>query len=98
VPTQEKQSLLGMVFDSAIFPQQNRGNETRLTAMIRSEAPNPVEVALSALEEHQKIKKVPIYTSHFLAKEAIAQFEVGCTYPHGISVDACIKRAMQSST
>ena len=97
VPSQEKQSLLGVVFDSSIFPQQSSRGETRLTAMIRSEEPEPLRAALSALNAHLGIKDAPIYSSAFLAQNAIPQFEVGCTYPDGISVDACVLRGLRVS-
>jgi oxygen-dependent protoporphyrinogen oxidase len=92
VPTQEKQSLLGVVFDSSIFPQQNSCGETRLTAMIRAEESEPLSAALGALHAHLGIKAQPIYSSVYFAKNAIPQFEVGCTYSEGISVDACVLR------
>lgn len=93
VPTQENESLLGVIFDSAIFPQQNRASETRLTAMLRPEEKEPFQAALNALERHLGIKAKPVHTSTFLAKNAIPQFEVGCTYTDGVSVDACIQKA-----
>ncbi|MBX7067538.1 MAG: protoporphyrinogen oxidase [Parachlamydiales bacterium] len=93
VPTQEKESLLGVIFDSAIFPQQNRTSETRLTAMVRPEEKEPLKAALNALERHLGINAQPVHTSTFLAKNAIPQFEVGCTYTDGVSVDACIQKA-----
>lgn len=97
VPTQEKESLLGVLFDSAIFPAQNLPHETRLTAMVRAEEPKPLEAALSALERHLQIQTPPVYTSVFRAEQAIPQFEVGCTYPYGLSVDACIQRGFEIS-
>jgi oxygen-dependent protoporphyrinogen oxidase len=97
VPTQENESLLGVIFDSAIFPEQNHSRETRLTAMVRSEEKEPLQAALSALERHLGVKAWPDHSSVFLAKNAIPQFEVGCTYSEGISVDACVKRGMMKA-
>lgn len=94
VPTQEKESLLGVIFDSAIFPSQNHSRETRLTAMVRYEEKEPLQAVLPALERHLGIKASPDHSSVFLAKNAIPQFEVGCTYSEGISVDACVERGM----
>ncbi|MGB7978803.1 MAG: protoporphyrinogen oxidase [Chlamydiales bacterium] len=94
VPTQEKEGLLGVIFDSAIFPQQNRSGETRLTAMIRGEESEPLPTALSALKRHLGVVAEPLFASTFLAKEAIPQFEVGCI-ARGVSVDACIQRGME---
>ncbi len=95
VPTQEKESVLGVVFDSAIFPEQNRGQETRLTAMVRAETERPLEAALSALERHLGLCHKPVYVSAFFAQNAIPQMEVGCGYTEGLSVDACIQRGMR---
>ena len=92
VPTREKQPLLGMIFDSAIFPKQSVQRETRLTAMVRPEETEPVAAALMAAERHLGITAAPLFTSAYLAKEAIPQFPVGCSYTDGISVDACIRR------
>ena len=92
VPTKEKETLLGTLFDSTIFPQQNVAGETRLTAMLREEEANPLEAALDALRRHLKILAKPIFSSVFLAKNAIPQFEVGYGYTEGISVDACVER------
>jgi oxygen-dependent protoporphyrinogen oxidase len=97
IPSQEKESVLGVVFDSVIFPEQNRGNETRLTAMIREEEREPLKAALSALRRHLRIEEEPIFSSCFLAKEAIAQMEVGCGFTGNISVEGCIQRAMSLS-
>ncbi len=90
VPSKEKEGLLGCVFDSAIFPEPKK--ETRLTAMVRSECESPLETALDALSRHLKIRTQPVYTSAFLAKHAIPQFEVGCKFSEGVSVDACVQR------
>lgn len=92
IPTQEKESLLGMIFDSSIFPEQNKGT-TCLTAMVRAEEKEPLLATLSALNRHLGISAPPIYSSAFFAKEAIPQFEVGCTWPFGVSVEAAIQRA-----
>ncbi len=92
IPTQENQSLLGVIFDSSIFPEQNIGKETRLTAMVRAEETKPLEITLSALRTHLGVNGTPIYSSTFFAKDAIPQFEVGSLYREGISVDACVQR------
>jgi oxygen-dependent protoporphyrinogen oxidase len=73
VPSQEKESLLGMIFDSSIFPAPY----TILTAMVRAEAPDPVGVALDAASRHLGIEQKPLSQSLFCGKEAIPQFEVG---------------------
>lgn len=74
VPSQEKESLLGMVWDSAVFPQQNASEETRVTAMMRE---GSVESALDAMKRHLGISAFPIFTFTYLAQGAIPQFYVG---------------------
>lgn len=74
VPTQEGENLLGMVWDSAVFPQQSVSRETRVTAMMRQ---GSVEAACDAMKRHLKVDAQPIFTSVHLAKAAIPQFNVG---------------------
>jgi len=74
VPTQEKENLLGMVWDSAIFPCQGKPNETRVTAMLRW---GGVEEAKSAMERHLGVSAQPIYSFAHFAERAIPQFHVG---------------------
>jgi len=95
VPSQEKESVLGMIWDSAIFPQQNQGNETRLTAMVREEEKEPLQAALRALALHLGIKAQLSHSSLFYAQNAIPQFEVGGPFSEGISVEDCIRRSFQ---
>lgn len=87
VPTQERQDVLGVVFDSAVFPQQNRtGSETRLTAMLGG-AHHPQVAALSqeklaalareAVARHLHIGKEPDAWYIHIAKAAIPQYMVG---------------------
>jgi oxygen-dependent protoporphyrinogen oxidase len=92
VPTQEKENVLGVVFDSSIFPQQNSCGETRLTAMLRAQ--EPLQATLRALERHLGITAQPIFSSSYLAQEAIPQLEVGCNYFGGISLEACITKVL----
>ena len=81
VPSQEKEPLLGMIWDSSIFPV--RRNETRLTAMVRhskdkaGDETGAREVALQSLKRHLKIETIPDIIEARLAYEAIPQFEVG---------------------
>lgn len=79
VPTQEKEPLLGAIWDSSVFPQQNRKNEVRLTAMVRDfgDAVWAMEAALVSLKRHLGLKPDPLYTEPHYALNAIPQFEVG---------------------
>ena len=77
IPSQEKQSLLGMIWDSSVFPQQNKGRETRLTAMVRFEEPDPIRAALQGGAFHLGIREEPSSFFLFQAQEAIPQYLVG---------------------
>lgn len=87
IPSQEKESILGCVWDSCIFPQHNQhAEETRLTVMMGGTrypeiAHYPLEkcisIALSALEKHLGIQEFPQTVYVKIAKQAIPQYEVG---------------------
>ena len=79
VPSQEKELILGTVFDSSAFPAQNQALKTRLTVMIGG---NHTDLELKALAkravaEHLGIKTEPIVIEAFTAKQAIPQYPVG---------------------
>ncbi len=77
VPSQEKESLLGMVWDSSIFPRD--GDQTILTAMIRPNGDRSwaESQALKALQRHLGCETVPNFIDAHLMKEAIPQLVVG---------------------
>ncbi|MES2345179.1 MAG: protoporphyrinogen oxidase [Chlamydiota bacterium] len=59
VPTFQKQEILGVIFDSCIFPQQNGHREqTRLTVLMRKNV-RSIEIAQEVLKKHLNITKVP---------------------------------------
>lgn len=109
IPTREKEALLGMVWDSSIFPELNQG--TVLTALIRPETEDPIAAALDAIRRHLRIDAIPETRSYF-ASNAIPQFEVGYwqkiaqfeerhqslillgNYFQSPSVDTCIHRSL----
>jgi protoporphyrinogen oxidase len=66
-----------MIWDSSVFPHQNGGNETRLTAMVREEEKDPIQAAKACVSAHLGIQKEPLFTCLTHALEAIPQFEVG---------------------
>ena len=70
----EKEKVMGVVFDSVIFPQQNRGSETRLTVMLRS---GGIDAALEGLERHLGINETPKEIHYKEWKNAIPQYGVG---------------------
>lgn len=87
VPSKEREKILGVIFDSSIFPQQNQlALETRLTVMMGG-AHHPdlhlvsreeqIEEALIGVNKHLGISEKPIYTSIKEYAQAIPQFTVG---------------------
>ncbi|CUI17662.1 putative protoporphyrinogen oxidase [Candidatus Protochlamydia naegleriophila] len=87
IPSQEKEAILGCVFDSCVFPQQNAcEEETRLTVMIGGTRYPEVEtysekrgkeIALEAMQNHLGIDAEPDVAYVRLARQAIPQYEVG---------------------
>lgn len=77
VPSNQQESVLGMVWDSAIFKKNE--TQTILTVMVRNRGDRAwVEsVAVDALRNHLGCFERPIFLQAHLAKEAIPQFEVG---------------------
>lgn len=77
VPTRENKSILGAVFDSQIFPEQNSyQGQTRLTMMVK-EGCDPEMVAQEALRRDLQIFDRPRLLQIREAKEAIPQYELG---------------------
>ncbi len=107
VPTREKESILGMIWDTSIFPVPN---QTKVTAMVRGA--KPVEIALEAMKRHLGVEKSPDAICHTWAE--VPQYELGHAervktfqgrvnarfprvillgnYLHGASVNACVYR------
>ncbi|CCB91037.1 protoporphyrinogen oxidase [Waddlia chondrophila 2032/99] len=87
VPSSERESILGCVFDSSVFPQQNQiPEETRLTVMIGGmRAPDLVNqsekhlksLAVKSLESHLGIGTEPDTASVKIVRSAIPQYFVG---------------------
>ncbi len=87
IPTCEKENVLGVVFDSCVFPQQNQHTkETRLTVMIggahRSDLfhlddDQYVKFAIAALRKQMNILYIPDAVSVKVAHHAIPQYQVG---------------------
>lgn len=87
IPTNQKESVLGVVWDSSIFPQQNNSeNQTRLTLMLGG-GKNPEVVnwsdeellnrSLKALYSQLSIKLDPNVALIHRACNAIPQYQVG---------------------
>jgi oxygen-dependent protoporphyrinogen oxidase len=79
VPSSEKEEILGVIFDSCVFPTQNhRENETRLTVMLKESHPEVArEKALRALHAHLGISEAPAYCHVQHYPHAIPQYLVG---------------------
>ena len=87
IPQTEKEKILGVVWDSSIFPEQNRTDEeTRLTVMMggahhpdlmQFSDPQIRSIALDALLRHLGIEGSPETISIFRANNAIPQYKVG---------------------
>lgn len=74
VPSKEKEDLLGVIWDSSIFPQQNGPSKTCLTAMARS---GNLESLKKALVKHLALSQEPDFVSLHHVERAVPQFEVG---------------------
>lgn len=89
IPSKEKQEVLGVVFDSTVFKEQNQSpDETRLTVMIggahmqnfdQYKEEDFLEMALDATLKHLRISEVPVSSHVEILKNAIPQYLVGHT-------------------
>lgn len=86
IPSKWGLPVLGCVWDSSIFPQQNVGNQTRLTLMMGGSCHPEVEhlsenelieQTLQILRQHLNIRLDPQVIQITKARNAIPQFEVG---------------------
>lgn len=87
VPTSEKEQVLGIVWDSSAFPEQNlHPQETRLTVMmggahhpdlVDADEKTLTNIALDALKRHLGITTCPDTLMIRYARDAIPQYHVG---------------------
>jgi protoporphyrinogen/coproporphyrinogen III oxidase len=87
IPSKEKEKILGVVWDSSIFPQQNHvPEETRLTVMLGGAHMSNfdaysendfMQMAKKGLEEHLSITSEPDICMIKIAKHSIPQYLVG---------------------
>ncbi len=79
--TYSKEDILGVVFDSSVFPQHNeRSHETRLTIKLEDRGlskDSMIETALQGIKRHLGISKLPDAISYKLAINAIPQYGIG---------------------
>ena len=76
VPSAEQIPLLGVIFDSCIFPKENKTMQTRLTAMMPI-VENAKEKAIQLVREHLGIAEEPQLIEETICKEAIFAPKVG---------------------
>lgn len=79
VPSREKEPVLGVVWDSVVFPQQNTTpGQTRLTVMIdASAAKDFASIAREILQRHLHIDQAPDLLRVQIAADAIPQYQLG---------------------
>ena len=111
-PRKEEEKILGVVFDSEIFPHENREGERRVSVMMPITS-DPVSVAKEALQKHLGIFEEPFFSDVTKYKDAIPQYRLGHealvapllqdrtilwtgNYLNGVSVNACVKRSKQA--
>lgn len=75
----QQSEILGMVWDSVVFPAQNKqSNETRLTVMIKAEEIKDFhQIALDSLIQYLHIEKEPDILEIEIAKQCIPKYEIG---------------------
>lgn len=80
-PTYAHEEVLGVIFDSSVFPEHNRKQaETRLTIKLEETGRNEekiIEAALKGIRNHLKISQMPKVISFKRATRAIPQYGVG---------------------
>ncbi|MBS3903981.1 MAG: protoporphyrinogen oxidase [Simkania sp.] len=76
VPSIEKQPLLGVVFDSSIFAEHNRGEQTRLTVMLPP-TEEAIPLATQWVQQHLGITRSPDLITMRQCAKAIPLLQVG---------------------
>ena len=79
--THSREEILGVIFDSSVFPHHNRSKEeTRLTIKLEDRGlsrESMIEIALQGIKRHLGIDEKPDAISYKLAVNAIPQYGVG---------------------
>lgn len=80
-PTYAHEDILGVVFDSSVFPEHNRGaQETRLTIKLEDTSRDEeasIDAALRGIRRHLGISQIPQSISFKRAYQALPQYGVG---------------------
>ena len=89
IPSKENEEILGVVWDSCVFPEQNRDpDETRLTVMVGGDHMSNfgayskhdfVDIAQRAIKKHLDIRESPDSIAFHSVNDAIPQYPVGHT-------------------
>lgn len=84
VPPEAKQNILGVIFDSSIFPELDEAKyPTKVTVMLggcthpemlQKSKEELVHIALKALSDHLQIQEAPSISSVFFYQDAIPQY------------------------
>ncbi len=76
VPTRENKGVMGCIFDSSIFPQQNHScDETRMTIMAQPQT--SLGIILKELKEQLGLDTAPDFHMHHHLQDAIPQYRIG---------------------
>lgn len=90
IPSCEKEKVLGVIFDSSIFPEQNNKDETRLSVMINS-SEKLKEIAENHVRKVLGIQEKPKIVEASCMQDAIPQYPVGFI-PHLVKIQEARKR------
>lgn len=90
IPSSEKEQILGVIWDSLVFPEQNHLNQmSRLTVMMKkSQGEKTIDTVLHVLSKHLGINVLPTQIHLHEASLSIPQYPVG--HANNINKMACI--------
>lgn len=86
VPSKEKEAILGVIFDSTVFPSLQPKDSTVLTVMMggmrnplvmKNSDQELIKTAVDAVKRHLHIEQTPVCTHVWKGQECIPQYPVG---------------------
>lgn len=81
IPSSAQEEVLGVVFDSSIFPEHNKHSmQTRLTVKLKDTGNSQeelIQAALEGMKRHLKISRLPSQVLLTRSTDAIPQYRVG---------------------